>query len=147
MVIPAAKRLSGVGSRSIPGGDPAHVQRLIDAVNAISRRLESADLAHSRITACPQSLADAMARVHHQMSEEFARWGQLGEDSSTAEEKAALRDLAHEVEHSLDRSGAAATEAIYASLGGMRGLVDAMRDAQTAIDGLDWKLLTRVQFG
>ena len=150
MVIPAAKRLSGVGSRSIPGGDPAHVQRLIDAVSAISRRLESADLAHSRIAECPQSLADAMARVHHQMSEEFARWGQL----DTRLDNSAMTDLAREIQRDIQQSldgleadDEDATEAIYASLGGMRGLVHAMRDAQSAIDELDWKLLTRVRFG
>ena len=142
-----------------PDNSPEIVQRLHGAVQDIVYRLESLELANDRMarhsTELPELLGPVVIQVRGKAQYVFESWARLETGNGSEERRRSLRQCARGMQQQLD---ALTTDRdrdfiddqllidLYAMLGSIRGMVEAMSDASDVIEQINWRQWATTRF-
>ena len=130
---------------------PDKVQRLHDCVQSIAYRLQSIEIAHDRIarqsSEFPESLVPLRGRAWESVQLVFERWAAFEPDDAFEQQRGSLQDLSHDLQQQLDAlessgDGDSISDSLltdlYTMLGSVKGLIEAMANAQSIINQINW---------
>ena len=155
MVLPAAAKVQSAHGRLdgklYPDNPPEKVQRLIDALQCIADRLQALEIVQQRFadraSSLPESFTSLVIRVRDNVESVFKGWAKLDSRDAKKHQHAELRkiarDLAQRFEELVESRSASEVDDrllvdLYALIGTVRGLVDAMVDTQDVISQINW---------
>ncbi len=152
MILPAPAKLQAVQKyldyRRYPDNPSEKVQRLIDALQSIANRLQSLEIAHNHLAGECQEHPDSWTQVGaclRELQELFDRWAGIEGGAEVLGQHEELERLSDELEQSFDilQSDPSVTSDqvptdIYAFLGCLRGLIEAMGNAHVALSQINW---------
>ena len=156
MVLPVPARLRQVEKKldytMLPGTGPENVNRLLDALQGITLRLQALELAQDRVARHAGTWGEQLVALGAQLRERvqgvFETWSRL-EPVDEAYEGTAVRELARGLETQLDRASHLDDDVLadlYTVLGCARGLVEAVAETQAAMRPIDWDRLAEARF-
>jgi hypothetical protein len=163
MVLPAPGEIHGaaqhVDYKLYPENSPEMVQQLHDSLQSIAYRLESLELAGERISSQSSEFPEEVVHVGKQARETiqliFERWASLEADDVFEQQRGSLEQQSRELEEQLavldtdqnrDPVSDRLRAALYTMLGSWRGLIDAMANAQTVINRINWHQWATARF-
>jgi uncharacterized membrane protein YccC len=153
MILPAIRKVQAAQNhldfKLFPDNTPEKVQRLLDGMQNITYRLQALEIAHQllvqRALEYPESFAQVESRVRTILRRVFEGWASLEPHDEFEQQRGALQTLVHDLreqfdalENRLDSSDQVLTD-LYTLLGSVRGLIEAMADAQGAINQINWQ--------
>ncbi len=153
MLLPALRKIQAAQNhldfKLCPDNTPEKVQRLLDGMQNITYRLQALEIAHQllvqRALEYPESFAQVESRVRTILRRVFEGWASLEPHDEFEQQRGSLQTLAHDLreqfdalENRLDSSDQVLTD-LYTLLGSVRGLIEAMADAQGAINQINWQ--------
>lgn len=138
---------------------PEKLQQLIDGMQSITYRLQSAEIAHRQLTRhaaeLPASLFPLVRQAQRFLQSTFTGWSNLESGIDFAQQRDQLHSLSEEFVirfAELDRSGNQnqiddqILADLYSLMGTIRGLVDATGRMQTTISQINWSQWAAVRF-
>jgi hypothetical protein len=154
MVLPASRQLQTVQKnldyRLFPDNDKEKVALLTAALQEMVYRIEALEIAYERVVAqCPDKL-EALSPLRKEMRERFQRvfkgWARFKQTDAIEDERAAILELARDLERKLDVHEDGDTdlkdekgfEVLYALMGTVRGLLQTMVDTRKAVGQINW---------
>jgi uncharacterized membrane protein YccC len=163
MVMPAPAEIQSAQQhldyKLYPDNTSDNVQRLHDSVQSIAYRLVSLEMAHDRLAHhsadYPESFVRARGQVCDTLQHVFERWASLEPGDAFEEQRGTLQQLSSDLRQQLDALGTSQDREsvsdglladLYAMLGCVRGLVEAMADAQGAINQINWPQWAAARF-
>jgi uncharacterized membrane protein YccC len=163
MVLPAPAKIQTAQQhldyRLYPDNPPEKVQRLHDSVQSITYRLESLELAHGRLARDSSELPDSLIilgrQLHELLQGIFAHWARLDPGDEFERRRGSLQQLSHDFQRQFDtlttdRDRDLVSDQVlvdlYATLGSVRGLIEAMANTQGVINEINWPQWTTARF-
>ena len=163
MVLPAPAKIQkaqkNLDYEGCPDNPPEKVQCLCDSLQRIAYRLQALELAHDRIARhapeVTESLASLGSRVRETLENIFACWARFEAGDAFEQRRGSLqhasRDFHQEMEaftagQDRESIGDQTLGDIYTLLGSLRGLIDAMANAQAVINQINWPQWTAARF-
>jgi hypothetical protein len=163
VVLPAPAKIQkaqkNLDYKLYPDNSPDKVQRLHDSLQSIAYRLESLELAHDRIarhsSELPEPFVRAGTQVRHTMQGIFERWARLEPGDVFEQQRVSLEHLSRELDQQFDDLESGRDRdltsdqdltSLYTMLGSVRGLIDAMANAQIVINQINWQQWATVRF-
>jgi hypothetical protein len=151
MVLPAPAKIQAahknLDDNLYPDNPPEKVQRLTDALQSISNRLQALDAAHLRFAESaaqlPESFTLVTAGVQESLQAVFERWARLEPGDEMEHRQSELQQLARDLERQFDVLTTNQSQIelddrllgdFYFMIGTIRGLVDAMTNTQIVIN-------------
>jgi hypothetical protein len=153
MILPAPRKIQAAQKhldfKLFPDNTPEKVQRLLDGMQNITYRLQALEIAHQllvqRALEYPESFALVGSQVRTTLQRVFEGWASLEPHDEFEQQRGSLQNLAHDLreqfdalENRQDSSDQVLTD-LYTLLGSVRGLIEAMADAQGAINQINWQ--------
>ena len=139
-----------------PDNSPAKVQTLIDALQNISYRLQSLEIAQHRLTRHSGRLPDSYEPLSSQIQKflrgVFESWEHF---ESSGELSHRQNELADELEEQFDKlildseqilSNEQIQTDLYTTIGSLRSLIEAMENTQAIINQINWRQWAIVRF-
>jgi uncharacterized protein YukE len=160
MVLPVPGKIQAAQKhldfKLFPDNTPEKVQRLLGSMQSITYRLQALEIAHQRLAQraleYPESFAQVDSRVRTTLQRMFEGWARLEPHDEFEQQRGSLQNLAHDlkeqfdaVENRQDSSDQMLTD-LYTLLGSVRGLLEAMTDAQSSIDEINWQQWATARF-
>jgi hypothetical protein len=156
MVLPAGEKIRTVqrhlSFRLYPDNSPDKVQRLLDSLQSIAYRLQSLEIAHDRLAPQSSKFADSIVslgtRVRELLRRVFERWACFDPGDAFEQHRASLAHLSHDLGQQFDSLESSSgrdslsdrtMSDLYTMLGSVRGLIEAMANAQVAINQVNWQ--------
>ena len=122
----------------------------------ITYRLQALEIARQhlaqRALEYPESFARVGSQVRATLQRMFEGWASLKPHDESEQQRGSLQHLTHDLEGQFDaletRQGSSDQVLIdlYTLLGSTRGLVEAMADAQSSIDEINWQQWATARF-
>jgi len=142
-----------------PDKDLETVQRLHDCAQSTAFRLQSLEIAYDRIARHTSETPDSLGPLCRQVSEHlhrvFANWASFDPGDEFEQIRGSLQVLIRKMEQQLDvaeeernrgRISDGMLAALYALVGNLRGLINAMARAQGAINQINWRQWETTRF-
>lgn len=136
-----------------PDNPPAKVQTLIDALQNISFRMQSLEMAQNRLThhteALPESFSVIDGQIQNFLQSEFESWQRFESRDELANRQNELTRLSEELEQRLDQLNLSQDQTytdLYSLIGSLRSLIDAMASTQAAFAQINWSQWATVRF-
>ena len=163
MVLPAPGQMQAA-EKSLeyglfPDNTPEKVKRLVDSLQSISFKLQALEIAHRRMADHAPDLTKPFHTLANQLQERlqqiFETWARFKGVDPLDRERAALQEIARSLEQRLEAWEATGesslpddrvSQDIYSVLGGLRGLLGAMEEAQNALRRIHWDQWAEVRF-
>jgi len=162
MVLPVPRRLQAVVKnldvKVSPDDPPEKMQRLLNALQSISYRLQALELAYARVGRSSSGLTEPLASLVRQLRERvqhvFDDWTRF-ERAETLDERAAEQSLSRDLEQQLDAAAKSghgdqlndqALMNFYGFLGCARGLIEAMTETKGAMNQINWDRWAQARF-
>lgn len=163
MILPASAQLQSLEKtleyESYPENTPDKVRLMIDGMQSIAFRLEALDIAYMRLVSRSPERIELFGPLGQRLLEGlqriFAAWAGFTKIDALNDERAALQQIARELEQRLDArdpSGRSAprddqeSEDLYSLLGCLRGLIGAMQETQRSIQQINWAQWAEARF-
>ncbi len=155
MVLPAPVKIQTamkhLDYKMFPDNPPEIVQRLIDAMQSIGNRLQALEIAQQRIAAhavdLPESFTLVSTGLRDYLQSVLERCGRLEPGEAPKQQRAELRRLTRDLQECFDQleesrgqddSDDQLLADLYAAMGSVRGLIDAMDNGQVVISQINW---------
>ncbi|MGI9265041.1 MAG: hypothetical protein ACR2QU_08920, partial [Gammaproteobacteria bacterium] len=135
------------------------VQQLHDSIQSVAYRLQSLDQARAGLNRDDLAISTSLVGVRRQLSEilqqVFESWARLEPGDAFEEQRTSLQQLSGDLQQELDALatdedrqsiGEALRADLYAVLGCVRGLTEAMADTQTVINQINWPQWSATRF-
>jgi uncharacterized membrane protein YccC len=163
MVLPAPAKIQMAQKyldyKLYPDNTPEKVQRLLDSVQSIVYRLQSLEIAHNRIarhfSKIPETFVPLRSQIRELLQRLFERWASFELDGQFEQQRGSLQHLSRNLQQQFDAletgrdrdpiSDQALTD-LYTLLGTVRGLVEAMANAQDTINQINWRQWATTRF-
>ena len=156
MVLPASAKVQALKKRleykQFPDNSPDKVQQLDDAMQSIVNRLQALENSQHEFANHAKQLPDSFAvvtdRLRVSLQSVFERWAKLEPHDVMNDQQTELKQFTHELESQFDGLQANSEQhefddellaSLYATIGSVRGLVDAMANAQMVLNQINWK--------
>ena len=160
MVLPAPKKIQAAQKhldfKLFPDNSPEKVQRLLGCMQNITYRLQALEIAHQhlaqRALEYPESFAHVGSQVRATLQRVFEGWASLEPHDEFEQQRGSLQHLAHDLEEQFDAletrqdSSDQVLTDLYTLLGSTRGLIEAMADAQSSINQINWQEWATARF-
>jgi hypothetical protein len=163
MILPASAQLQSLEKtleyKSYPENTPDKVRLMVDGMQSIAFRLQALDIAYMRLVSRSPDRIELFGPLGQQLLEGlqriFVAWAGFRKIDALEDERAALQQIARELEQRLDArdsSGQSAprddqeSEDLYLVLGCLRGLIGAMQDTQRSIQQINWGQWAEARF-
>ncbi|TWU37457.1 FUSC family protein [Novipirellula artificiosorum] len=155
MVLPASAKVQALKKRldykQFPDNSPDKVQQLDDAMQSIVNRLQALENSQHEFANHAKQLPDSFAvvtdRLRVSLQSVFERWAKLEPRDVMNDQQTELKQFTHELESQFDGLQANSEQSefddevlasLYATIGSVRGLVDAMANAQMVLNQINW---------
>jgi uncharacterized membrane protein YccC len=142
-----------------PANSPENVQRLYDSLQSVAYRLESLEITQRRIASQSTQVPKSFARLGRQVCETqqrvFERWAGLDPDDEFEKQRVLLQQLSQKIQQQLDdltsdRDRDQVSDQVLTDLctmlGSLRGLNEAVRNAQRAMNQINWPQWATARF-
>jgi hypothetical protein len=142
-----------------PDNSPDKVKRLHDSIQSISYRLQSLEIAHNRFarhsSEFPESLIPLRKRIRETTQHVFECWASFDPGDAFEQQRVLLEHLSRDVQQQFDALATGrdrdpvsdpALTSLYTMLGSVRGLIEAMVNAQGVINQINWQQWTAARF-
>ncbi len=156
MILPASAKVQAMNQHldyeRFPDNPPEKVQRLVDAFQSITNRLQALEISYQQCSvhaAClPQSFALVTSQIRESLQSVFERWATLEPCDAMEHQRDNLKQLARDLERQFDALKTSGDRHdvddrlladLYTTMGSVQGLVDAMNNTQSAINQINWK--------
>ena len=163
MVLPTPAKIQAAQNQLdyqlYPENSPEKVQRLLDCIQTIIYRLESLQIAHDRLvpqaSVLPEELIPLREEVRETAQRVFEHWANLGPGDAFEQHRDTLQQLSRDLQQQLDaletaENGQSVSDRlladVYTMLGAVRGLVEAMANAQGVINQINWQQWATARF-
>jgi hypothetical protein len=155
MVLPVPIQLQKVEKnldyKLFPDNTPEKVKHLIESLQSITFSLQSLEIAHNRVLTHSPDLMKSLSPLRKQLRERLQRvfdsWARFEVTDALGDERATLLEISRDLEKKLDtldynkdkvRTEDRMLRNVYALLGALKGLIEAMADTQRAISQINW---------
>jgi uncharacterized membrane protein YccC len=154
MVLPAPRQLQAarkdLNYRLFPDNDVEKVNLLAAGLQEIVYRLQALEIAYDRVAGDHPGLLETLSPLRKEMRERIQRvfksWARFKQTDALEDERAALKEMARDLETRLDAPEEGETdltdeegpEVLYALMGTVRGLLQAMVETQKAVGQINW---------
>lgn len=156
MVLPASAKVRAQHKRldykRFPDNPPEKVQQLVDALQSIINRLQALEVSHRQFSTHAMQPPESFALVANQLRESlqhiFERWAKLDSCDAMEHQQAEMRQLAGDLERQFEVLGTnrgqqdlqdQLLEDLYATMGSVRGLIEAMANTQIMLNQINWQ--------
>lgn len=156
MVLPEPAKIQAahahLDSELYPDNPAEKVERLIDALESIANRVQSLEIANRRISShaseLPESFLSSATQMQKVLQSVFTQWERLEPDNTIEQQISDLKQIAHDMQQRFndlrtisgqhDRDDRLLAD-LYAMLGSVRGLIEAMANTQVVINQINWQ--------
>lgn len=156
MILPASAKVRAehkqLDFKRFPDNSPEKVQQLADAVQNITNRLRALEVSHQKLSAHPARLPESTTLLNDQLLESLQRvftdWSTLEPSNAIEYHQTELKQIAVDFQlqfdsvkanHAQGKNSEQLLADLYVTLGSVRGLVDAMANAQVVLKQINWK--------
>ncbi len=156
MILPAPAKVQAahgnIDDSLYPDNPPEKVDGLIDAMQSIANRMQALEVAQQQFAEdawqLPSSFTLEMTRLRESLQSVFVQWAKLEPRDAIEHPQAELGQLAVDLEQQFDTLATSRSQHklddrlltdLYAMIGTVRGLVEAMANTQVAIKQLNWQ--------
>lgn len=163
MLLPGTRQLHAAQKtldyKLFPDNDKDKVNRLASSMQDMVFRLQALEIAYDRVAVHFPDLLETLGPLRDETRERIQRvfrsWARLKQADALDDERAAIRKLAldleerldaHEKGEELDLTDEQGSEALYALMGTVRGLLQAMAATQKAVGQINWNQWAAARF-
>jgi uncharacterized membrane protein YgaE (UPF0421/DUF939 family) len=154
MLLPASRQLraarKNLNYKLFPENDVGKVNLLETALQEIVYRFQALEIAYDRVAGHYPDLLEPLSPLRKEMRESvqrvFKSWARFKQTDALEDERAAIREMARALERALDAheedntdlTDGKGPEVLYALMGTVRGLLQAMVETQKAVGQINW---------
>ncbi len=163
MVLPAPAKIQAAAAhldgKRYPDNPPEIVGRLVDALQSITDRLQSLEIAHRKFSSHASGLPEAFIPIADQMQKVlqsvFKQWARMEPGKAIEQQKSELQQIAHDLLQQFHELNAGSGQQetgdklitdLYVMVGSARGLIEAMDNTQLVINQINWHQWATPQF-